>query len=387
MMRINLHRATSFPIRRPSVSDACTFTNHRARCTSIMIGFRMFGARARQWIRRNKPEIAHSFTVACPGDIYHSVAGVFDAIQRQSAHSRPTKTQAVLKRLALRLPGKQRTLVALERHMIKNLGSRNGPQRILASSPMIARQIEALAMEVRGEQSGDAITEIATPRLDPDTPDATERHARTAHDPREWFRSHYGLSEKDRVALFVGHDFRRLGLRYAIEAVARTRSRWKLLVVGMGKMRDYVELADALGLGLGSPNGDAGRILFVGPTREVASVYAAADALLLPAFYEPGSTTLLDALSFGLPVIATEFIAIADLVRAHHAGTILSSPRDVDALAAALDRLPPTGSVEQKALSKRARAAGASITPGAFLESLLKLYSEVRAEKSRGASA
>jgi len=86
-------------------------------------------------------------------------------------------------------------------------------------------------------------------------------------------------------------------------------------------------------------------------------------------------------------VVGTEFIAIADLVTTHHAGTIVASPRDVDGLAAALDGLPAGGSAEQKNLSRRARAAGTSITPGAYMEAILKLYGQIRAEKSRGASA
>ncbi len=60
---------------------------------------------------------------------------------------------------------------------------------------------------------------------------------------RAWFRGHYKLGSEDKVAVFVGHDFRRKGLRYAIEAVARTKE-WKLLVVGLGKAREYVELAE-----------------------------------------------------------------------------------------------------------------------------------------------
>jgi len=380
------HRAVP-PIDSAPAHDGLHIHRLRGMRLSTAIGFRVFGVRARQWVRRNKPDLVHSFTVACPGDIYHAVAGVFAAMQSQSARSRQTMTRAVLKRLSLRFPGKQRSLVASEGRAVRSLGTRGGVRRILSPCPMTTRHLESLSEELRGERLGKAIAELPTPRLELATPDASERHSPAAGDPREWFRAHYGLGKTDRVALFVGHDFRRLGLRYAIEAVARTESRWKLLVVGMGKMREYVELADALGLGLASAEGDAGRVLFVGPTREVASVYSAADALLLPAFYEPSSGSLLDALSFGLPVVGTEFIAIADLVTTHHAGTIVASPRDVDGLAAALDGLPAGGSAEQKNLSRRARAAGTSITPGAYMEAILKLYGQIRAEKSRGASA
>ena len=67
----------------------------------------------------------------------------------------------------------------------------------------------------------------------------------------------------------------------------------------------------------------AGAVLFVGPTREMASVYAAADALLLPTFYEPSGLLVLEAFAHGLPVISTEFLGASELVREHRAGRIV----------------------------------------------------------------
>ena len=43
---------------------------------STGIGFRQFGIAAKNWCRAFKPDIAHSMTLAWPGDLYHPHAGV-----------------------------------------------------------------------------------------------------------------------------------------------------------------------------------------------------------------------------------------------------------------------------------------------------------------------
>ncbi len=375
------------PPAPPASHDGLHVHLLRGMQLSTPLGLRLFGARARQWVRRHSPDVVHSFTVAFPGDIYHAYSGVYAAMQEQAAHSRPTPTSAVFRRLRQRLPGKQRTLLALERRALFASPPHRftGARHIIAASPLAAGELRQLSEAINHNLPGPRITEIPTPRLAFDAPPpAADRHHQ---DPRHWLRAHYRLTDHDRLAIFVGHDFHRLGLRFAIEAIAKTQTRWNLLVVGMGKMREYVELAETLHLGL-SPGGEnTGRVLFTGPTRELATVYSAADALLLPAFYEPAGASVLDALASGLPVISTKFLAIHDLVESHHAGTIVPSPRDVSLIAGALDRLPLRGSVEERALARRARSAAETHTPAAFMEAILKLYHQVHLEKMRGAAS
>ena len=66
-----------------------------------------------------------------------------------------------------------------------------------------------------------------------------------------------------------------------------------------------------------------------GPTQELESIYAAADALLLPAFYEPSGVVALQALGHGLPIISSAFLGVSDLVLAYRAGIIISDLRGV----------------------------------------------------------
>jgi UDP-glucose:(heptosyl)LPS alpha-1,3-glucosyltransferase len=293
-------------------------------------GFRLFGRRARRWCRENRPEVAHSMTVAFAADIYHPHAGVYAEMQSQAVASRATVTSAKFKQLMLHLSGKQRTLLTLERRAVEP-GSflAGGPKRVISLCAMMTRQLKA-----HYAVDASRVVELPNPRMTA----LSDIDPKVVRESRAWFRGHYRLGERDKVAVFVGHDFRRKGLRYAIEAVARTKD-WKLLVVGLGKARESVELADLLGVGDANPkageSGDGPRVLFVGPTKEMHKVYAASDALILPTFYDSFGLVVLEALSHGLPVVSTEFLGANYLVKEHDAGVIVASPKHVSEMAAA----------------------------------------------------
>ncbi len=338
------------------------------------LGFRRFGRRAAQCAREVAPDVIHSMTVAYPGDLYHPHAGIYAAIQAQAVASRDTNASAKWKQLMLQLSLKQRTLIALERRALTAnrffLGT-PGPRRIISLSPMMTRQFRESYPDLDPRK----IVDLPNPRM---TPAAALDPARAAAD-REWFRSHYRLEPLDRVAIFVGHDFRRKGLRFAIEAIAKTHTRWKLLIVGLGKAREYIDLADELKLGETSPAGP--RVLFVGPTRETDRAYAAADALLLPTFYDSFGLVAVEALSHGLPVVSTAFLGAGDWVARHRVGTIGPTPRDTDQMAAALDALPRPGTPQLHALAARAREAGDMMPPDRYLDRLETLYTEIKNDR------
>jgi glycosyltransferase involved in cell wall biosynthesis len=340
---------------------------HRIRGMKLNsgLGFRLFGKRARRWCQAHKPEVVHSMTVAYPGDVYQPHAGVYAAMQAQAVASRSTGAQAKWKQLMQTLSVKQRTLLALERRAVRMLGQSGGPVRILSLCRMVTEQFER-AYGVPAER----VVELANPRMET----AGVAEAGAVAEQRAWFRGHYKLGATDRVAVFVGHDFRRKGLRYAIETVAQVPE-WKLLVVGLGKAREYVELANGLGIG---DEAKAPRVMFVGPTKEMGPVYAAADALVLPTFYDSFGLVVLEALAHGLPVVSTEFLGAAYLVKGHGVGTIVETPRDVEGMAAALMALPQASSREGLALAERARSASAGMLPDEYLDKLLALYQDVR---------
>jgi UDP-glucose:(heptosyl)LPS alpha-1,3-glucosyltransferase len=340
---------------------------HRLRGLKLStgMGFRLFGRRARLWCKRHRPDVAHSITVAWAGDLYHPQAGVYQGIQAQAIAARDSKREMTLKRWAMRLSSKQRALLVLERRAVQPR-SQGGPWKIFSLSQMMSEEF------ARYYGVGDGrLIRLDNPRMDglPELAGLDVARAR--------FRAHYGLGEADSVAAFVGHDFRRKGLRWAIEAIAQSRKNWKLLVVGLGKCREYVEHAQRLGV--------SDRVKFVGPTRDMNQVYAASDALLLPTFYDSFGFVGIEALSYGLPVISTRFLGCAPVISQNHLGTIVESPKDAAAMAEALDCLPNNGRARAE-LAQRARDASAGMTGEEFMRQTLQAYEQLCRHERRGQS-
>ncbi len=105
------------------------------------LGFRLFGRRARAWCAEHRPDVAHSMSVAFPGDVYHPHAGVYAAIQAQAVAQRDPGAPAKWKRLMLHLSGKQRTLLALEERAVRP-AAEGGAIRIVSLCRMVTEQLE-----------------------------------------------------------------------------------------------------------------------------------------------------------------------------------------------------------------------------------------------------
>ncbi|MGC9259572.1 MAG: glycosyltransferase family 4 protein [Phycisphaerae bacterium] len=324
---------------------------------STGIGFRQFGNAARNWCREQQPDVTHSMTVAYPGDLYHPHAGVYARMREQSIAARETGRAAALKRLLLRFSGKQRALLSLERRAAQAAAGEQ-PWKILCLSSAMIADFESF-YGVAKQRMLLLENPIMTPPPDMDL----------IRRDRHWFREAYGLSATDRVAVFVGHDFRRKGLAWAIRAVAESQSSWKLVVAGLGKVKDYVDLAQRLGV--------AERVKFIGPTRATGAVYSAADVLLLPTFYDSFGLVALEALSYGLPVISTRFLGCAAYIENHKLGIIVDSPRKFAAMAAALDMVE-LQFPDRMDMARRAVAAGQALSPAVHVDTLEALYARCR---------
>lgn len=131
-----------------------------------------------------------------------------------------------------------------------------------------------------------------------------------------------GSSEREpglRV-LFVGSDFRRKGLDRLLAACAKMDVRQggnqsEIIIVGKGDVPS--DLCHAC-----EKNGWSVRA--VGPQLDVRSFYATSSVLVHPARSEPGGLVLLEAMSQGLPVIATDVCGYARFIREGNAGWVLA---------------------------------------------------------------
>jgi glycosyltransferase involved in cell wall biosynthesis len=116
--------------------------------------------------------------------------------------------------------------------------------------------------------------------------------------------------EKDRdgplAAIFVGSEWNRKGLDFAIESLVGCPN-VALTVVGEGDVESYRDLARRIGVD--------GRVEFVGPSADVSLWYRRADVFLLPTAYETFSLVAYEAAASGLPLLVTKVNGVEDLLR------------------------------------------------------------------------
>lgn len=154
-------------------------------------------------------------------------------------------------------------------------------------------------------------------------------------------RDTLGVPRDECIALFVGGDWERKGVRDAISAVAGQRD-MRFVIVGAGDVAAMRAHATSVGA--------AGQVHFVGPSREPQRWYQAADLLLFPSRYEAFSLVTLEAAGCGLPIVAHAINGTEDLLV--HGDNGFLSATGVDALRAYVLRLR-----DDTALRERMRAA------------------------------
>lgn len=144
-------------------------------------------------------------------------------------------------------------------------------------------------------------------------------------------RHKLGISNDEVVAVCVSRLTREKGyflLAEAMRALPALRHRMKLLVVGDGPDRTSIEEALA---GL-----EGVEVIFLGHRNDVGSILCAADFFIFPSLHENLSNALLEAMSYGLPVVASAVGGNTEVV--DHGGGMLVSIEDPISLAQAITK-------------------------------------------------
>lgn len=289
-----------------------------------------FIARADRCCRRGRFDIVHALVPCLSCNVYQPRGGTYVETVARSVGLARTRPGRLLKRLARRFNRRQRRLLRLEQTLL----TRPDPPFVAAVSRYVARQVaDAFAdypqQRVRVIFNGVVIDALAGP---------------AAEQARSDLRRQLGLSEAGSLLLFVAHNFKLKGLAELLRALAvldRERqpraaggSATTLAVVGRGAPRRYQRLARRLGVG--------DRLRFLGPRRDLPALYAAADLLVHPTWYDPCSRVVLEALCCGLPVVTTRCNGAAEVMVADRHGMVVDRPDEAAALAAAIrDSLRP----------------------------------------------
>ncbi len=137
---------------------------------------------------------------------------------------------------------------------------------------------------------------------------------------REAARKKFQIAPEVLCLLFLGTGWERKGLATAIGALDMLDSS-TLLVAGRGPADIYRH--------------DKAR--FLGPVSDITSLFAAADLLIAPTWYDPFSNACLEALAAGLPVITTSANGFSEILTPGVHGDI-SPVGDSRALAEAVEK-------------------------------------------------
>jgi UDP-glucose:(heptosyl)LPS alpha-1,3-glucosyltransferase len=178
---------------------------------------------------------------------------------------------------------------------------------------------------------------------------------------------------KSPTLLFIGHDYARKGLDTAIAALPNVPGAI-LRVLGNEKPGRFAQLAKAAGV--------YDRVQFAGPTPHVHQELAAADALLLPARFEPFGMVVIEAMLMGVPPVVSSLAGASELLNDGVDGFIVPSPDDANAWADAIRRvLAGNGTMRAACLARRTE-----LSYDNHLQRLLGVYERVVNERAASVS-
>jgi len=141
----------------------------------------------------------------------------------------------------------------------------------------------------------------------------------------------------------------------------------------------------------------------VGPTRQMRTLYLAADVTVLPTFYDPSSKVILESLLYGVPAVSTLFNGASQWIYSptgehpiptpfdveprglfHHeheqpAGRVIGTPTDHASLTQAMAEMCDPG--ERQRCAEATQQIGDRISMDHHVEKLEVLLREVAADK------
>ena len=208
--------------------------------------------------------------------------------------------------------------------------------------------------------------------IDPERFAATDRDERRRAERRQW-----GVDDALPVGLFVAMNYRLKGLAPLLRSLRHIppETPFRLAVVGNPKYRAYEKMAEKLGV--------RDRVIFLGFRPNPRDAFFAADFLIHPTFYDPGSLVALEALGCGLPVVTTRYNGNSELLTPGENGLVVDDPHDHEALGRAIAEMADTQKLPGRKAS--ALAAGRRWTFDDHYRELLALLTEVAGRKHGGA--
>jgi len=261
-----------------------------------------------------KADVEHDLGTGWTADILHPQAGSGRANRRRDGASR-SPSERWMQRLR---PAYWKRLLELREFERRQYSRADGT--IIAVSQMVARNLQELhgvsAERVRLIPNG-----VDTERFSP------EARARL----RDQTRRRLNIQPDQTLFLFAAHNPRLKGVRPLLQAMGELhRSHPEATLAIIGRDPQPEQLVDAVRLGIEDS------VRFEGFVADPLIYYAAADAFVLPTFYDACSLTVLEACACGLPVITSKYNGVSELMTQGREGFLIEDPGDFEELAQAM---------------------------------------------------
>lgn len=153
---------------------------------------------------------------------------------------------------------------------------------------------------------------------------------------QEEIRQKYGIGEKDFVVTFVGRIVKDKGINELIEVFLELLKKYdnlKLLLVG-----DYEEHLNSIDKKNKEQIDTNLNIIAVGFKKDIREFLAIANLFVLPSYREGLPNSLIEAGSFGIPLLATDINGCNEII-IHNETGLLVEKKDKDSLKNGLERL------------------------------------------------
>ncbi|NBC10165.1 MAG: glycosyltransferase [Planctomycetes bacterium] len=252
--------------------------------TKHAAGLWLFSRWAERRIAQGGYDVSLSVSMSIPADVVQPRGGTVRETLRRNVARRPGAPARFVKTLALALNPKQRVLLALERRTLRS----SRTKRLVAISRYVADQL-FVHYAVSPHRIAVIPNAASVARFDADSRAVMRRRVRAC----------WSVAPDAVVFLFAAMNPGLKGLDAAMSALAEIRRAEERAVLLVAGAYDPGMLDRAQALGIGAA------VRVVGMTRRIDALYAAADATVLPTWYDPASKVVIESLLHGVPAIST----------------------------------------------------------------------------------
>jgi UDP-glucose:(heptosyl)LPS alpha-1,3-glucosyltransferase len=161
--------------------------------------------------------------------------------------------------------------------------------------------------------------------------------------------------------------------RGCLKTCSKNLRDFRIMVFSNARYSDYWHKAQRLGL--------AEKILFMGPTQQMAAVLHMCDAVVLPSYNDACSRVVMESLAAGKPAITTRYNGAAEFLGDNKYGVILNQCDDTAELAGAMLSLCDKNRQQQLCHNIEADEVYKNVSIERHVRELIELYKNCQGRK------